>query len=54
MTLVDERDLRNEQERKQKIVKTIIRTIIVLVLIQILLSFLSLKSSSIRKFIDGK
>ena len=33
MTLVDERDLRNEQEKKQKIIKTIIRAIIVLIII---------------------
>lgn len=33
MTLVDERELRNEQEKKQKIVKTIIRAIIVLVVV---------------------
>ncbi|MBR2704053.1 MAG: WG repeat-containing protein [Clostridia bacterium] len=56
MTLVDERDLRNEQERKQKIVKTIIRTIIVLVLIiAVLLVYRMIaKKKEFKCVIDGK
>ena len=56
MTLVDERDLRNEQERKQKIVKTIIRTIIVLVLIiaVLLVCRMIAKKKEFKCIIDDK
>ena len=55
MTLVDERDLRNEQEKKQKIVKTIIRAIIILVVIiaVILICRAIVKKNEFKCIIDG-
>lgn len=55
MTLVDERDLRNEQERKQKIVRTIISAIIILIIIVavLLICRAIVKKKQFKCIIDG-
>ncbi len=56
MTLIDERDVAYEQERKRKLFKAIIMSIIVLMIIAIvLLIFVKVKNSSkLKLYVDGK
>lgn len=56
MTLVDERELQNEQERKKRVVKTIIRSIIVLMLIVavLLICRAIVKKKEFKCVIDGQ
>ena len=56
MTLVDERELQNEQERKKRVVKTIIKSIIVLMLIVavLLICRAIVKKKEFKCVIDGQ